>query len=150
MGTPRRLDNGLHVPPSGRGAAGRTAPGLRLLVLGAVAALGLAACGSRMPMAMPSGHEAPAGAASASAGAVEVGIATFAFAPAAVTVRVGSTVDWTNRDGVPHTVSFAGSGPASAVLRRGDRFSRTFTAPGTYAYVCSIHPFMHGTVAVVP
>ncbi|HXL41206.1 MAG TPA: plastocyanin/azurin family copper-binding protein, partial [Actinomycetota bacterium] len=35
-------------------------------------------------------------------------------------------------------------------LHHGDQFTHTFTAPGTYAYICQIHPFMHGTVVVTP
>ena len=42
----------------------------------------------------------------------------------------------------------AGPGINSKVLQRNDRFSHTFDTPGTYTYICSIHPFMHGTVVV--
>ncbi|HEY3918482.1 MAG TPA: cupredoxin family copper-binding protein [Stellaceae bacterium] len=74
----------------------------------------------------------------------------FAFAPAAMTVRAGTTVTWTNRDDELHTVVSADdpklfkSGP----LDTGDSFSVTFAKPGTYKYYCSIHPHMVGTVVV--
>jgi amicyanin len=105
-----------------------------------------------MPMAMPAGQVAQVGSAASThgspAGTVQVGIVNFKFTPDTVTIKVGSTVDWTNHDDIAHTVSFTGSGTHSGVLARNGSYSHTFTAPGTYAYVCSIHPFMHGTVIV--
>ena len=145
---------------------------LRLSALGAVVALGLAACASAsggaygtrpatnapasdMPMAMPAGQMAQVGSGTSpqalpavSAGTVQVGIVNFKFTPDTVTIKVGNTVDWTNHDDIAHTVSFTGSGVHSDVLARNGSFSHTFTAPGTYAYICSIHPFMHGTLIV--
>ena len=44
--------------------------------------------------------------------------------------------------------TFDGGGIASSVLNHNDTFSHTFTKAGTYHYICSIHPFMHGTVIV--
>jgi len=147
---------------------------LRLSVVAAIAVVGLAACApaafrtaghgtaagatsasSSMPMPMPAGQMASAGPATPTstppavpAGAAEVGIVNFKFMPATVTIKVGWTVDWTNHDDIGHTVSFAGQGINSKVLQRNDRFSHTFDTPGTYTYICSIHPFMHGTVVV--
>ena len=79
-----------------------------------------------------------------------VNINSFAFSPKELTVAVGTTVTWTNKDEEPHTVVNAGSPPAfkSAALDGGDRFSFTFTKPGTYRYFCSVHPFMTATVVV--
>jgi len=143
---------------------------LRLSALGAVVALGLAACASgspygartatnapasEMPMAMPAGQMAQVGSASStqgspavSAGAVQVGIVNFKFTPDSLTIKMGTTVNWTNHDDIAHTVSFTGSGVHSDVRARNGAYSHTFGAPGTYAYICSIHPFMHGTVIV--
>jgi amicyanin len=108
-----------------------------------------------MPMAMPAGQMAQVGSATPtqgspepSAGAVQVDIVNFKFTPDALTVKVGTTVNWTNHDDIAHTVSFTGSGVHSGVLARNGSYSHAFTAPGTYAYICSIHPFMHGTVIV--
>jgi amicyanin len=80
-----------------------------------------------------------------------VNINNFAFSPKEMTVAVGTTVTWTNKDEEPHTVVTPGGGPAtfkSAALDTGDTFSFTFAKPGTYRYFCSVHPFMTGTIVV--
>jgi amicyanin len=78
-----------------------------------------------------------------------VTIHNFEFHPASISVKAGSTVTWTEQDADVHTVKFGGTGGAiSPVLRKGDTYSHTFKSPGTYAYICSIHPYMHGTVVV--
>src|ERR1051325_11289099 len=77
-----------------------------------------------------------------------VAIKNFVFAPATVTVRVGTTVTWTNGDEEAHTVTTA-SGPLhSKALAPGATFAYRFTAPGTFHYICTIHPYMQGTVVV--
>jgi len=80
----------------------------------------------------------------------EVRIDNFSFGPAALTVSVGSTVTWTNRDDIPHTVVSSDDPKAfkSKVLDTDEKFSFTFTKAGTYAYFCSIHPKMTGKVVV--
>jgi amicyanin len=77
-----------------------------------------------------------------------VSIRDFAFQPATVTVRVGDTVTWTNRDDVIHTVQWS-SGPESPDLENGESYSRTFTSAGVFAYICGPHPFMTGSVRVL-
>jgi amicyanin len=77
-----------------------------------------------------------------------VHIKNFAFSPATITVKAGSTVVWTNDDAIQHDVTFDGGGITSSVLNHSDTFSHTFPTAGTYHYICSIHPFMHGTVVV--
>nr|WP_308162857.1 cupredoxin family copper-binding protein [Nocardia alni] len=79
-----------------------------------------------------------------------VAIENFAFAPAALTVRRGTTVTWVNRDEEPHTVVAGDSSFRSKALGTGASFAFTFTKAGSYGYVCTIHPFMHGTVVVTP
>ncbi|MFC4911044.1 cupredoxin domain-containing protein [Actinomadura gamaensis] len=99
-------------------------------------------------MSMPSNSSA---AKPPAAGPDAVTISGFAFAPAKLTVKRGTTVTWTNRDEDPHTVTVpGGGGPRSPALVAGASFRFTFTKPGTYAYICTIHPFMHGTVVVTP
>ena len=90
----------------------------------------------------------PVDAAPTEANAVNIN--NFAFSPKELTVAVGTTVTWINKDEEPHTVTNAGSPPAfkSAALDEGDKFSFTFTKPGTYRYFCSVHPFMVATVVV--
>ena len=79
----------------------------------------------------------------------QVKIDNFSFGPATLTVPVGATVTWINQDDVPHTVvSSDGKGIKSSVLDTDEKFSHTFAQAGTYAYYCSIHPKMTGTVTV--
>ena len=104
---------------------------------------------SAMPN-MPAGSTPSTTALAASVAGNAVSIDNFAFAPATLTVPVGSTVTWTNRDEEPHTVvandgSFHSPGMDSQVT-----FSHTFAKAGMFDYVCSIHPFMHATVVVTP
>ena len=85
------------------------------------------------------------------AGAVagdQVTIDNFAFAPATLTVQAGSTVTWTNSDEEPHTVAASDGSFRSPGMGTGATFSHTFSTAGTFDYVCSIHPMMHGTVVV--
>jgi len=102
---------------------------------------------------MPSMPSAPAGTASATGSPAAVGgdqvtIDNFAFAPATLTVKVGSTVTWTNRDEEPHTVAASDGSFHSPGMGTGATFSHTFPTAGKFGYVCSIHPSMHGTVVV--
>jgi plastocyanin len=76
-----------------------------------------------------------------------ISIDNFTFAPAAITVKVGDTVTWTNRDDIPHTIVSAGKFRSKA-LDTDNSFSFTFTAAGDYPYFCSLHPHMTGTIKV--
>lgn len=87
---------------------------------------------------------------SAARAAAAVTIRNFAFAPAVLTVRAGSTVTWRNDDGSPHGVATADRGVSSDVLLPGEQYAQTFPDPGTFDYVCSVHPYMAGRVVVVP
>jgi amicyanin len=80
----------------------------------------------------------------------DVDIVNFRFTPAELTVKAGTTIRWTNHGYVPHTVNFTDGAVNSGVLNNGNQFTHTFTTPGTYPYICHIHPFMHGTVVVIP
>jgi len=81
---------------------------------------------------------------------MEVKIDNFSFAPATLTVPVGTTVTWTNRDDIPHTVVSTDDPKAfkSKVLDTDEKFSFTFSKPGTFPYFCSVHPKMTGKVIV--
>ena len=74
-------------------------------------------------------------------------IDNFTFEPAQLTVKIGSTVTWKNRDDIPHTVVSAGKF-RSKTMDTDDSYSFTFTAAGDYKYFCSLHPHMTGTVKV--
>ena len=81
-------------------------------------------------------------------GGPTIAIDDFAFAPITLTVPAGSTVTWTNKDGEPHTVVANDGTFHSPTMDANGTFSFTFPTAGTFDYVCSIHPFMHGTVVV--
>ena len=104
---------------------------------------------SGMP-AMPSapGATAQATGSPAAVAGDAVTIDNFAFAPATLTIKAGSTVTWTNRDEEPHTVASSDGSFHSPGMGTGATYSHTFTTPGKFDYVCSIHPMMHGTVVV--
>ncbi len=72
----------------------------------------------------------------------------FAFSPNSLTVSAGSVVTWKNLDGEPHTVVSAQGLFRSEALDENDSYSFKFDRPGTYAFICSIHPQMRGTIVV--
>jgi len=82
------------------------------------------------------------------ASSAEVKIDNFSFGPVAITVSVGTTVTWINRDDIPHTVVSTDKVFKSKVLDTDEKFSYTFTKAGEYPYFCSIHPKMTGKVVV--
>ena len=88
------------------------------------------------------------GAEADSAG--HVVIKDFMFAPMALTVKAGSVVSWTNQDNEPHTVASDAGVFRSAALDTNESFSFKFDKPGTYRFLCSIHPYMVGTITVEP
>jgi plastocyanin len=75
-----------------------------------------------------------------------VQIKNFMFAPTSLTVSTGTRVSWVNLDGEVHTV--VGEGFRSGALDTKDSFAFKFDKPGTYHFVCSIHPQMLGTIVV--
>ena len=77
-----------------------------------------------------------------------VTIAGFAFDPAAVTIQVGNVVTWTNQDSVPHTATASDGSFDTGQLANGAFETVTFDTAGTFAYVCSIHAQMTGSVIV--
>lgn len=89
-----------------------------------------------------------AGAAFAAPGDTAVTIQNFDFHPMAVTVPVGSTVTWKNLDDEPHTVTSTDGSFRSEALDSDDSYSHTFTRPGVYKYLCTIHPKMVAMVTV--
>jgi plastocyanin len=92
--------------------------------------------------------EPEAGPEPADASSPTVVVTDMAYEPASLTVEVGETVTWLFDDGaVRHDV--AGDGFQSDIMAAGS-FSHRFDAPGTYAYVCTLHPNMTGTIEVVP
>ena len=80
--------------------------------------------------------------------AAVVQIDNFTFKAPVTTVKVGTTVTWTNGDDIPHTVVSKDGVFKSKVLDTGDRFSFTFAKAGQFGYYCSLHPHMTGTIVV--
>lgn len=81
----------------------------------------------------------------------EVTIQNYTYAPANITVKVGTEVTWTNQDGIEHTVTSDDSAPVtfdSGMLGQGESFSFTFDQAGEYEYFCTPHPYMKGKVTV--
>jgi plastocyanin len=80
----------------------------------------------------------------------------YGFSPNNITVVIGvnNTIQWSNNGGTTHTTTSFPSGQAqtwdSGDLNVGQTFTFTFTTPGTYTYICTIHPYMHGIVIVKP
>lgn len=100
--------------------------------------------------AFGTGRKGSAASAQEKMSTMEVKIDNFSFGPVTVTVPVGTTVTWTNRDDIPHTIVSTDDPKAfkSKVLDTDEKFSFAFSKPGTYQYFCSIHPKMTGKVIV--
>lgn len=78
-----------------------------------------------------------------------IDIAGFAFAPSTLNVKVGDVVIWTNSDSVNHRIiSDSGTELQSSSMANGQTYTHTFSTAGTFAYHCSIHPTMKGTIIV--
>ena len=144
-----------------------------------VMTLVLAACGSgtasgpatsaapataTAPSAAPSVAPASAGAPSAAGGGgsaacavspagtaptVTVTIKNLTYSPEPVTGKVGDAIGWMNNDTVPHTATLDDNTCTTDTINAGTSGSLTFSAPGTYAYHCTIHPtIMKGTITI--
>ncbi len=77
-----------------------------------------------------------------------VDIHNFQFSVPTLTVPVGTTVTWTNRDTDEHTVTANDRSFSSTGLDPGETFSHRFDTPGTYAYHCALHPQMTAQIVV--
>ncbi len=91
--------------------------------------------------------------ATGTGGSANAGIKDQAYTPANLAVNAGDSVTWTNNEtkesSIPHTVSSSGGGPLkSGSMQPGATYSYTFANPGTYNYVCDVHPNMKGSVTV--
>lgn len=78
-----------------------------------------------------------------------VTIQDFAYSPKHITIKVGTTVTWTNQDSVRHNVTAdTDGGPNGPLLAKSETYSYTFKKVGDFEYHCSPHPYMKGTVTV--
>lgn len=128
-----------------------------LVALILVAAFVVAAGGASGAVATP-GAGTPSASPAATPGtpaakAVTIIIKDFAFVPANVTVKVGTTVTWINQGPTPHTTTaYDQQGKKiwdSNILLKGQKYSVTFKSPGSFDYLCTLHPFMKGHLTVV-
>ena len=111
------------------------------VAVAAVALIGYGAIAARDGGSSTSTSETPAGPSA-------VSIIDFSFKAPALTVTKGTTVTWTNDDGVGHSVVAGDDTFRSERLEKGDTFEFTFETDGEFAYICGIHPYMAGTVVV--
>jgi plastocyanin len=161
------LDKEIPVRISSRWLSRLHTLGVTLGVLALLAgALVLAGCGSSTatnavptattaptvaPTVAPtSTTSAPTNTPSGSQAAVSVlgGYGGFSFSPSVLTIKVGTTVTWTNNTSAPHTVTSDTGAFNGSLGRSGATFSFTFTRAGTFSYHCSIHPYMKATITV--
>ena len=75
-------------------------------------------------------------------------IDNFTFSPTPLQVKAGTTVTWVNHDDIPHSLVCPNLQVHSHPLDTDDTFSYKFEQPGTYDYICGLHPHMHGQVVV--
>lgn len=86
---------------------------------------------------------------------VQVSIKNFQYTPSNITIKKGTTVVWTNEDGVGHNVvsnsdAPAGGPPSEApLLGKNQQFTFTYDFVGTFGYHCTPHPNMTGQVTVI-
>ncbi|MBS0382851.1 MAG: cupredoxin family copper-binding protein [Proteobacteria bacterium] len=107
------------------------------------------AAATLLPLAIAAQTTASSATSGKPAMTYQVDIRQFHFRPAQLVVPVGAKVTWTNHDEEPHTVTSAGAQfKDSPALDTDDSYSAVFTKPGTYAYFCSVHPFMTATIVV--
>lgn len=83
-------------------------------------------------------------------GTDEVFIQNMAFNPNSITVTVNTTITWTNKDGVAHTVTSDSGLFDSGSIPSGGTYSHTFTTAGSFSYHCTVHPYMTAVVKVNP
>jgi len=81
-------------------------------------------------------------------GANEVLIQNMAFSPATITVAAGTTITWTNKDGMTHTITSDSNLFDSGNIANNGTYTHMFATAGTFAYHCSIHTDMMASVKV--
>lgn len=97
------------------------------------------------PTATATATQAPAAPASTEVRATDIQGIAF---EGRIEVEVGTTVTWTNQDGVFHTVTADDRSTDSGTFAQGRTYSLTFTQSGTFSYFCTVHPFMQAVVVV--
>ena len=88
------------------------------------------------------------GATAMSTAKSDVSITGFAFGPNKVSVAPGKTVTWINGDESPHQITIVSTKERSPILTKGQSHTQAFKDPGTYEYMCGLHPQMKGSIEV--
>jgi plastocyanin len=81
-------------------------------------------------------------------GSGELELRDFAFVPSSIRIAPGTRITWVNTGDAPHTVTDRAGAFDSGIIARGARWSRTFSAAGTFQLICTIHPAMRATLVV--
>jgi plastocyanin len=122
----------------------------RLFIKGAllfVFLISLNSCSKSSMDNMTSGNDTGSNG-STTPGTNEVFIENMAFNPTVITVNAGTTIKWTNKDAVGHTVTSTTGLFDSGAINTNGTYSHLFSIAGSYPYLCTIHPDMTGTVVV--
>jgi plastocyanin len=116
------------------------------------AAMTLVACGGGGGDGGGKDKDAQPPAGGPQSGQTAISIKNFEFKPQKLDVKAGAKVTWTNDDTNIHEIKDTSplATPQSPELSKGDTFSITYAQPGSYSYVCGIHPYMTGSVEVAP
>jgi plastocyanin len=78
----------------------------------------------------------------------QIAIKNFSFDPSPLKIKAGSAVTWVNKDQEPHTVVSDTGLFRSSAVDTDETFVFKFDKPGTYHFICTIHPKMTGTIVV--
>lgn len=127
-----------------------------LITLASVIALAVTGCGGGSGSSSSSSSSTPASsspAPSSSGSVVKVVMKNIQFNPKTITVKKGTTVEWSNEDSTNHDVTkSSGPGPTfssgTGNIGSGGTYKQTFNAAGTIQYHCTVHPGMTGTIVV--
>jgi plastocyanin len=120
---------------------------IRNVALALLLVTGVAACGSSSSGGTSGGGSGSSGPSASGGNAIT--IQNFSFKPASLTVKVGTKVTFTNEDSATHTATSQSDKTIdSGDLAKGQTYTVTFSKPGTYNFICTIHPYMKGTIIV--
>ena len=137
-----------------RGIRGTFGPLLALAA--AVFALGVAGCGddnddadsNPAPSPVEQTQEGADNSGGANVRAQKVEMLDYEFSPASITIAAGGKVTWINQGQAPHDATADDDSFGTGTIEPGKLKAETFDEPGTYSYICTIHPQMTGTIEV--
>ena len=93
-------------------------------------------------------QQQPAPQPAAASNEAEISIQAFQFVPAILTVKAGTAITWVNHDEEPHNVVSPERVFRSKAIDGGEKFTVVLDKPGTYNYLCAVHPHMRGKIVV--